>query len=188
MYELLDKLSQINYEELDIDDFLDQRDSDPFDSEWVRIYQALEELKKGKMEKVEDLLGRPYFLAGEILHGRGLGHRMLLPTTNMIPDPDKLMPPNGVYVTVSHFENQVYGGITNIGCKPTVGGESFIGVETYLFDCNQDLYGKPCKVEFLHYLRPEHKFPSLEALKTQLLKDAQQGKDFMDKNQNIIYS
>ena len=48
MYELLDKLSQINYEELDIDDFLDQRDSDPFDSEWVRVYQALEKLKKGK--------------------------------------------------------------------------------------------------------------------------------------------
>ena len=48
MYELLDNLSQINYEELDIDDFLDQRDSDPFDSEWVRVYQALEELKKGK--------------------------------------------------------------------------------------------------------------------------------------------
>ena len=48
MYELLDKLSQINYEELDIDDFLDQRDSDPFDIEWVRVYQALEELKKGK--------------------------------------------------------------------------------------------------------------------------------------------
>lgn len=52
MYELLDKLSQINYEELDIDDFLDQRDRDPFDSEWVRVYQALEELKKGKT--VED--------------------------------------------------------------------------------------------------------------------------------------
>ena len=48
MYELLDKLSQINYEELDIDDFLDQRDSDPFDSEWVRVYQNLEKLKKGK--------------------------------------------------------------------------------------------------------------------------------------------
>ena len=48
MYELLDKLSQINYEELDIDDFLDQRDTDPFDIEWVRVYQALEELKKGK--------------------------------------------------------------------------------------------------------------------------------------------
>ena len=48
MYELLDKLSQINYEELDIDDFLDQRDSDPFESEWVRMYQAHEELKMGK--------------------------------------------------------------------------------------------------------------------------------------------
>ncbi len=52
MHELLDKLSQINYEELDIADFFDQRDSDPFDSEWVRVYQALEELKKGKT--VED--------------------------------------------------------------------------------------------------------------------------------------
>lgn len=52
MCELLDKLSQINYEELDIDDFLDQRDRDPFDSEWVRVYRALEELKKGKA--VED--------------------------------------------------------------------------------------------------------------------------------------
>ena len=48
MYELLDKLSQINYEELNIDDFLDQRDSDLFDSEWVRVYQALEKLKEGK--------------------------------------------------------------------------------------------------------------------------------------------
>lgn len=48
MYELLDKLSQINYEELHIDDFLDQRDSAPFDSEWVRVYHVLEELKKGK--------------------------------------------------------------------------------------------------------------------------------------------
>ena len=50
MYELLDKLCQINYDELDIDDFLDQRDSSPFDSEWVRVYQALEELKKGKAD------------------------------------------------------------------------------------------------------------------------------------------
>ena len=61
IYELLDKLSQINYEELDIDDFLDQRDSDPFDSEWVRVYQALEELKKGKTveeyaRKLQELL------------------------------------------------------------------------------------------------------------------------------------
>ena len=67
MYELLDKLSQINYEELDIDDFLDQRDSDPFDSEWVRVYQALEELKKGKTvadtrEQTAGLLGQ---MAGE---------------------------------------------------------------------------------------------------------------------------
>ena len=48
MFELLDKLKKVNYETIDIDDFLDQRECDPFDSEWVRVYQAIEELKKGK--------------------------------------------------------------------------------------------------------------------------------------------
>ena len=66
MYELLDKLSQINYEELDIDDFLDQRDSDPFDSEWVRVYQTLEKLKKGKtLEDTREIEKKAYITVYE---------------------------------------------------------------------------------------------------------------------------
>ena len=68
------------------------------------------------------------------------------------------MPPNGVYITVSHFRDRSYQGITNVGHKPTVGGEKFIGVETYLFDCNEDLYGEYCKGRFKKFLRPEQKF------------------------------
>ena len=59
-----------------------------------------EELKKGNMEKVNDLLGIPFFVDGVIEHGRGMGHKVLLPTTNIVPAKEKLMPPNGVYDTV----------------------------------------------------------------------------------------
>ena len=91
------------------------------------------------------------------------------------------MPPNGVYVTVSHFEGRSYRGITNIGYKPTV-GEKFLGVESYLFDCSEDLYGEFCRVEFLRFLRPEKKFPSMEALRTQLFSDVQEGRAYFERN------
>ena len=138
-----------------------------------------EELKRGNMEKISDLLGMDYLVDGIVEHGRGLGHKMLLPTTNVVPSRDKLMPPNGVYVTVSHFGSQTFRGITNVGYKPTI-GEAFIGVETYLFDCDENLYGESCQVDFKHFLRPEQKFSSLEALKMQLLKDAQAGKEYFE--------
>ena len=102
-----------------------------------------EELKKGNMEKVSSLMGADYFVEGQVVHGRGMGHKVLLPTTNLVPPKSKILPPNGVYVTSSYFGEKVYHGITNIGYKPTV-GESFVGVETYLFDCEEDLYGENC--------------------------------------------
>lgn len=68
---------------------------------------------------------------GVIEHGRGMGHKVLLPTTNIVPAKEKLMPPNGVYDTVSHFKDRTLCGITNVGYKPTI-GEKFLGVETYL--------------------------------------------------------
>ncbi|MCD8155806.1 MAG: riboflavin biosynthesis protein RibF [Clostridiales bacterium] len=136
-----------------------------------------EELRRGNMEKVSELLGRDFFVTGTVAHGRGMGHRVLLPTVNLIPPEEKLMPPNGVYVTVSHFGDRSFPGITNVGYKPTV-GEKFLGVETYLFDCDEDLYGRECTVEFRHFQRPEQKFPSLEALRAQLLSDAEKGREF----------
>ena len=139
--------------------------------------EVREELKKGNMEKVNDLLGIPFFVDGVIEHGRGMGHKVLLPTTNIVPAKEKLMPPNGVYDTVSHFKDRTLCGITNVGYKPTI-GEKFLGVETYLFDCEEDLYGEPCRVEFFHYSRPEKRFSSIEALKQQLLKDAEKGKAY----------
>ena len=77
-----------------------------------------EELEKGNMEKVNDLLGYPYFTRGEIVHGRQLGRTIGIPTANLIPPKVKKLPPNGVYITQSLIGNRVYQGITNVGYKP----------------------------------------------------------------------
>lgn len=140
-----------------------------------------EELNRGSMEKVSSLLGCDFYVSGIVEHGRGMGHRTFFPTTNLIPMPEKLLPPNGVYVTVSSFGPEVYPGITNVGYKPTV-GENFIGVETYLFDCEKNLYGKCCTVQFKKFLRPEHKFSSFEALKEQISRDIEKGREFFQKS------
>lgn len=144
-----------------------------------------EELKKGNMEKVRELLGNPFFAVGTVTHGRGMGHRDFFPTANIIPTKQKLLPPNGVYVTVSHFDGTDYPGITNIGYKPTV-GEAFLGIETNLFDCDLDLYGQNCTVDFYKFIRPEQKFASFEALKAQIRKDIEAGKAYFQKEKTGV--
>lgn len=131
-----------------------------------------EELEKGNIEKVNHLLGYTYFTRGEIVHGRQLGRTIGIPTANLIPPDMKKLPPNGVYVTESLIGGKLYQGVTNVGYKPTV-KENFLGVETYLFCCDEDLYGQEAEVRFHHYLRPETKFASLGELKQQLDKDVE---------------
>ena len=136
-----------------------------------------EELEKGHIEEVNQLLGYTYFTKGEIVHGRQLGRTIGIPTANLIPPVIKKLPPNGVYITESLIQGKTYQGITNIGYKPTV-KENFLGVETYLFSFNADLYGQEAEVRFYRYLRPEIKFSSLEELKCQMLKDIEEGKSY----------
>lgn len=129
-----------------------------------------EMIAQGNVEKANELLGYEYFITGEIVHGRRVGRTLGVPTTNLIPPKGKLLPPNGVYTTRTTAGKQTYYGMTNIGTKPTVDGH-FVGVETYLFDCEEELYGEQEKVRLQHFLRPEVKFDNLEELKNQLKKD-----------------
>lgn len=140
-----------------------------------------DELAKGHIECVNHLLGYTYFTRGEIVHGRKLGRTIGVPTINLVPERIKQLPPNGVYVTKTDIEGRQYQGITNVGYKPTV-KENFLGVETYLFDCNEDLYGLDAKVRFFHYLRPEKRFASLDELQAQLAVDVRNGREFFDKD------
>lgn len=139
-----------------------------------------EELNRGNMEKANELLGEPYAIHGTVVHGNHIGGSVLgFPTVNLLPPPEKFLPPFGVYVSRVLVDGVYYGGITNIGRKPTVGADSPVGVETFIFGLSQDLYGKAIEVQLLNYERPEKKFDSLEELKQQLELDKAYGLNYL---------
>lgn len=133
---------------------------------------------KGDMELVMKMLGRAYRIGGEVVHGKALGRTIQVPTVNIIPQKQKLLPPKGVYATVSYFDGRQILGVTNIGCKPTVSEEETIGVETHLFDFDEEIYGEYIVTWLLHYIRPEMKFDSLKALVDQLKQDEVSGRAY----------
>ena len=135
-----------------------------------------EELEAGRMENVRRLLGYPFFVSGKIVHGRHKGHSFGYPTINQVPEPEKLLPPWGVYTSRTRVGGKLYNSVTNIGKKPTVRGKE-LGAETYLFDCDENLYGLEARVELLSFQRPERKFESEQALMAQLRRDAEEAQE-----------
>lgn len=138
-----------------------------------------EALKKGSIEFANELLGYPYFIQGTIIHGNQVGRTIGFPTINIQPPPQKLLPPFGVYVSKIQLDGKQYGGITNIGKKPTIQGDNPAGAETYIYDFHGDVYEKTAKVELLHFERAEMKFSGVEALKKQLEKDIAYGAEYL---------
>lgn len=160
---LIEKSNQYGYQVEVLDKLLDgQRE---ISSTYIR-----EEISAGRMEKANELLGYPFFVEGEIIHGRHLGRTIGIPTINQRPCAQKLLPPFGVYASITEIDGEPYFGISNIGIKPTVGDKS-PGVETYLFDVNKQLYGKNAHVSLYHFIRPEYKFNALSQLQHQIKKD-----------------
>lgn len=133
-------------------------------------------ISEGKMELACKMLGREYQIGGEIVHGRALGRTMKMPTINVVPSKQKLLPPSGVYATITLLDGRELLGVTNIGYKPTVSDEMKIGVETHLFDFDEDVYGKNVIVKLMHFIRPEMQFADLEGLAKQIEKDCNSAK------------
>ena len=149
-----------------------------YQGEEISSSRIRRELEQGHMELVNQLLGYAYSVTGEVLHGRRIGRTLGMPTTNLLPSERKLLPPNGVYATRTVIAGELFEGITNIGYKPTVGGETRKGVETYLFDLDRDLYGEILTVRFYGYERAERKFASLDELKKRIEQDVFWGRTY----------
>lgn len=135
-------------------------------------------IEQGKMETVQTMLGMPFAVCGKVEHGQKLGRRLGMPTVNLIPPADKLLPPNGVYFSEVKVNGKYYGAISNIGCKPTVSQDNIVGVETFLYDFDQDIYGEDITVYLETYRRPEMRFASVDELKVQMEKDIADGKKY----------
>jgi len=133
------------------------------------------------MELVGKMLGRYYSIVGTVVKGNQLGRTMQMPTVNVVPSQQKLLPPKGVYATITTIDGVDWKGITNIGYKPTVSNNQVIGVETHLFDFSRDIYGKEIKTKFISYMRPEKKFGGVDELTEQLRVDREKGIEFFHK-------
>ena len=127
----------------------------------------------GDMELVNRMLGRRYRIGGEVVYGKALGRTIQMPTINIVPAKEKLLPPSGVYATVTLIDGIEYPGVTNIGVKPTVTDEKMVGVETHLFDFNKDVYGKDVVTQLISYIRPEKRFANVGDMLTQIKVDCE---------------
>lgn len=126
-------------------------------------------LSEGRMEEVASLLGRSYAMRGPVIHGDRRGHSIGFPTANIRPAP-LYLPRLGVYAVRLHVQGQVYSAVANLGLRPTVDGARKL-LEVHALDAVLDCYGAHANVEFLSFIRPERKFPGLDALKAQIKDD-----------------
>ena len=135
----------------------------------TKIRKALE---AGDVERANGMLGYAYGLYGVVVAGNRLGRTIGFPTANMqLYEPLKLVPGNGVYAVDVEVLGRRYRGMCNIGTRPTVSGTART-IETHILDFDEDIYGLPLRLRFLRRIRDERKFPSLAALKEQLVRDA----------------
>ena len=110
-------------------------------------------------------------LSGKVIHGRGIGKLVGMPTANMeVPD-ESILPPTGVYVTEILLDGQVHYGITNIGTRPTVDNDKEISVETHILNFNEEIYGKSIRIRLFGRLRSQQKFENFSLLLEQIRMD-----------------
>jgi riboflavin kinase/FMN adenylyltransferase len=129
-------------------------------------------VQAGDMADAANLLSRPWAIEGAVADGFRRGRTIGFPTAN-VGLADYVRPRFGVYATRTNVGDGAWrAGVSNVGMKPTVGGVSEPLAETHVFDWSGDLYGRPVETQLLHFLRPEQKFESFEALTAQIAQDA----------------
>lgn len=128
-------------------------------------------LRRGAVDEAAAMLGRSYTLCGQVVHGDGRGRTINIPTANIQPPEEKLIPASGVYAGRVHVGEQTFPAVTNIGLRPTFGRTTLPRIEAHLLDFKGDLYGQQICFECLARLRDEQKFTSVDALIAQIQDD-----------------
>ncbi len=146
----------------------------------IRISSSLirQALTHGAIEEANFMLGRSYTLIGKVVKGQQLGRTIGFPTANLQLPIDKFLPRYGVYAVNVSWENFTVRGVMNIGCRPTVDGDTPT-VEVHLLNWSGNLYDKTLTVSLQKFLRSEQKFPSLDTLKQQISSDCQAALEFL---------
>jgi riboflavin kinase/FMN adenylyltransferase len=123
------------------------------------------------------MLGRPYGVEGQIIHGFERGRTIGFPTANLHPH-NRVIPKYGVYATATLINNEWRRSITNVGVRPTFENDQNPSIESYIFDFDGDLYGDVLRVRFLHRLRDERKFGGIDELRAQIERDTRRALNY----------
>jgi len=134
-------------------------------------------LVEGDVQSSGRLLGRPFRMSGVIVHGDARGKTIGVPTANLDVWPERAFPKSGVYACRAFSDSTYWNAVTNVGVRPTF--ETHVTtpqVEAHLLDFEGDLYGRYVALDFIQYLREEHKFPNVNALIDQIHQDITQAR------------
>lgn len=137
-----------------------------------------QQLESGDMATAVKFLGHPHVLSGTVIHGRAIGRKIGVPTANIVIPEGLAVPKFGVYACSCLIDGVRYPAVTNLGTRPTVEGRH-IRVESWIQDYSGDLYDRELLVEFHYFLRPEQKFPTLEALKEEIHRNAEETRNYL---------
>lgn len=132
---------------------------------------------EGNLTMAQTLLGRPFSVEGEVVHGDGRGHALGFPTANITVASD-VLPPNGVYIVECIRKGRTYPGAANLGVRPCFPSPDTSRFEVHILDFAENIYGEMLEVRFLEQLRPEASFATTEDLVRQIGKDVQAARDF----------
>jgi riboflavin kinase/FMN adenylyltransferase len=138
-------------------------------------------LVEGRVNLARRMLGRPYGVEGRVVRGRERGRTLGFPTANLRPQ-NRVIPRNGVYVTATLIEGEWRRSVTNVGTRPTFETITEPSVETYVMNWSGDLYGDVARVRFLHRLRDERKFDSIDELKHQIEQDLRRALNYFERS------
>ena len=136
-------------------------------------------LARGDMKKVEKFIGRLFSLSGQVVSGDKRGRSLGFPTANLDLRPEQALPGDGVYATITHTDDDSLPSVTNIGVRPTFGGNQRL-VETYILDFEGDLLGQKLTIDLVDKLRDEERFDTVEELKAQMIKDVAQSRQILN--------
>ena len=150
------------------------------DGEAVSTSRIKELMKLGEIKEANRMLGKPYSMYGEVIHGNHLAKGMGFPTANINLPAEILSPRKGVYLTETIVDGVKYCSITNIGTRPTITNDVESTAETHILDFDQNLYGKRIRILFFDFIRPEQKFESKEELRRIVLQNIKYARESKD--------
>lgn len=172
---LIDHAQQLGYE-------MNVVKCETFEGEKISSSMIREKIRNGQISTANYLLGHSYKFEGKVVEGKHIGHKMGIPTLNIIPDERKVLPPKGVYAAICTFPGKdVLKGIANLGVNPTIADNNRTTLEMNLFDFDSSIYEQDVEISLLEFIRPERRFDSIDALREQVLKDIEKVKDLFSK-------